>query len=397
MRPDDASMDAVLLPKRIRSRIAAGRPKPLTFSNSILLSPESVLLLDGKSMRGQFEKAGKLSLLRGVERVQRLGLENIPSKVSKGIAALAAKAPPSPFRDLFIRAFSMMEPAAQTKISELGLWGMFHGACFEPVPVDALYWTTQFVEIANASKQADSLMAVWDFAGTSAALSNNSLLRHNLTDRALESLADAKSDVDALPSRFAGAMEVLLSNVARMDIETRKVRQSDESFEWLFLAGQDGRCNPGRQFTRRLVERLGPGTLEGFLAQASDPCQPNREFVDLATVKRWNGGLRFPSRDKIGPLLRSILKARLNEVDAAIELERFGNAYGSARRIHKALELVSMCDARPMPDGRATGVLQLLGSDSAESWVHTRYPYWLKHRRSHETEAQTGHALAYPF
>jgi len=379
MRPEGPTTDTEAPAKAVLHRIAAGRPKPLTFSNAILLSPESVLLLDGLSMRGHFEAAGKLSLLKGLERLQRLGLENIPSKLSKEIAALAADAPPSPFLDLCIRAFSKLDPAARAEMSKVGLWQLFHEARFEPVSAGAACWTAQFVEIANASKQADSLMAVWDFSGASAALSGHSQLCRYLTNRALQSLAEAKSDVDALPSRFAGAMEVLLSNVARMDVETRKVRQSDETFEWLFHADRDGRCNPGRQFTRRLVERLGPGTLEGFLSQASDPLHPNREFIDLATLKRWSSGQRFPSRDKIGPLLKSVLKARLNEVDAAIELERFGNAYGSARRIHKALELVAMCDTRPMPDGRATGVLRMLDSDSAECWVRSRYPYWLKH------------------
>lgn len=383
-------MNAGALPKASRNRITAGMPKALTFSNAILLSPESVMLLDGQSMRGQFEKTGNLSLLRGMERAQRLGLDKIPSKLSEAIAALAVKAPPTLFSELFIRAFGDLEHAAQREISELGLWAAFHGACFEPVPVGADCWTTQFVEVANASKHADSLMAVGDFPGTSAEISGNELMRHYLTDRALDSLARARTDVDALPSRFVGAMEVLLSNAARMDIETRKVRQSDETFEWLLLADRDGECKPGKQFTRRMVKQFGTGTLEGLLAQACDSSYPNRELVDLASLKRWNSGKTFPSRGKIGLLLRSILKARLSTTEAEIELDRYGNAYGAARRIHKGLELVRMVDTRTMPDRKATGVLQLLNSDSAETWVRTRYPYWLKHWHAHESNDQTG-------
>lgn len=368
-----------------RRRIAAGRPKPLNLSGAILLAPESVMVLEGRSLRGLFQEAGELSLFRGFEGALHAGQADIPPGLAKRITAIAEKVPPSPLQDLVIRAFGQRDPAARAELGEMGQWAVFQVSWFENAPEDQPRWTEQFVEIEGASKGADQHLRNCDFVSAAAALSLDPRLRAYLTDQALASLAAATDQVDALPSRTAGALEVLLSNVAWVDIATRAIRSSNESFDWLLETGPDGQCNPGRQFTRRMVERLGPGTLEGLLEQAIDPAYPSRQFVDLSTLKRWNRGEIFPSQKKVDRLVKAILKIRMSDAEAKVELARLGNAFGAARRMHKCLELVRMPEKPPLLGGRPAGVMRLLRSDSPEAWARTRYAFWLKHWQSQKT------------
>lgn len=314
-------------------------------------------------------------MLKGLERAIELDRMPLPPKLTHSFKVIASRVPPDATRDLVLRAVCDGDPTAQLELASLGIWALTQAARYGDGG-GGESWIQQFVEIEYASKRADSLLSAGDFAGAADALAADATLRCYLTDLALARLAGASDLVDALPCRIAGICEMLLSNVARVDIESRQQRASDDSFAWLLTGKLNEPAMPGRQLTKRTVKHLGPGTLEGLLSRAST--LPDRDEVNLSTLKRWNCGRDFPSRRKFGNLVKPILSLHSSRQSDGPDLVRYGYDYWAARRLHKTLELVRKCAALPLTGERPTGLLSLLGGNSPESWARARYVHWLE-------------------
>lgn len=361
--------------------VKPGRPSPLKLSSAILLCPEAVMALDGKSMRGRYEDAEWISLFKGIERTAKLRLTSIPPTLASTFVALAEEAPSSRIRDLFVRAIGHGDAAAREEIESMGPWAAMQGGLFGDLPAGTTHWTAHFVEIEAASKSADRFLGEKAYAQAADALAADPRLQVYLTDQALTMLRTASGEERALLARAAGALEVLLSSAARNDVTSHADRQSEESFEWLIEPGPDGQLNVGRAWVRRMVEKLGQGTLEGLIGLAQDPMKPNRTFVDLTTLKRWHSGKVFPSVNKLSPLLKSVLADR-KRTEYDLELKRYGCAFGSAVRIHKCLGLVRLVDLKLRAAGHAPGMMEVLAHNSPDDWARMRYVFWLNHWQS---------------
>lgn len=355
-----------------------GRPKPLNMSSCILLSPESMMKLDGMSLRSFYIEIGQETFFKGMERFQQRKPKKIPAKLLQKMKRMIDDMPASEFRTLFLRALGGDAEAA-LKIEKLGFWGAYR-LVFPPSSDDGMaIWIDHFVEVESASIGVDALLREAAYARASDAIQNNPVLRPYFSEASLQRLSTATTQREAFIPRCAGMFEFLVAQVARVEMLLQSqpsLQGIQEGFDHLLVTHSQQTCNPGRELLRWLKAVLKARTIDELLKMAR---KGEMSVIDESTLKRWTSGREFPRSEKLQLFVETILASR-DPKENESTLRRLGNQYGAARRLHKLLELIRgfLKLELDYPDDK-NKLSSLLGSDTADQWTQQRYDFWQKY------------------
>lgn len=356
-----------------------GKPKPLNMPSCILLSPESMMKLDGMSMRSLYIEIGQESFFKGMERFQQKKPKKIPTRLLQSMKRIFDGMPDSEIRTLFLSALDGDTDAGQ-KIEKLGSWGTYRLAFPASSDDGIAMWVDHFVEVESASIEVDALLREAAFVRASDAIKSNPVLRPYFSDAFLQRLATATTEGEALIPRCAGMFEFLLAQVARIEIrlQNKEVPRNVQSeFGCLLVIPiKEATCNPGRELLRWIRPVLKAKTIDELLKMGRKGEIP---VINESTLKRWISGKEFPRAEKMQIFIETILKNR-DSADTASTLIRVKNQYGAARRLHKLLEMIrSIVKLEKDYPSDKNKLSLLMGCDSADQWIQQRYAFWHKH------------------
>lgn len=357
-------------------QISRGQPSQLKLSSLILLSPESALKLDDLSMRGLFEQSGQESLYKGIQRALRLRVSQIiPRSLKKFLVENLLKQPTG-FANTFLRACDG-DPVAVHQLDKLGFWGAFRIGC-DGAEKSELILIDQCVEVEATCFDIDTCLAEQRWVDAANLARSNPVIRPYLTDAALEALADAKTLDETLPPRFAGVLELLLSQIALVDQSLTTRDSKFEGFEHLLNSGSVDKIKPGRGFIHWLMRRLDVNSLPRLLERDTRKSQ-----LDDSTLKRWSSGAEFPSEDSARRFVEAILPKKSEEGHDAL-WHQSATQYWAARRLHKTLVLAEILFSAASET--SSWGTRLLGTKGAAQWARQRYGGWREHWRHFEID-----------
>jgi hypothetical protein len=366
--------------KKSTRKPTVGKPKPLDMSGCILLSPDSMMKIDGQSMRSVYIEMGKESVFKGLERFLRTKPTKASPTLRKSMKALFDEMPPSDFKSLMLSALDG-DTNAGLQIEKMGLWRAFRQAF--PANLNDAYvvWIEHFVEIEYASVEVDALLRDAAYSRAADSVKGNPLLGLYFSEPALQRLAAATTVVDALVPRCAGMFEFLLAQVARIEVHLRRQEATDSilvGFDDLLMTHQNQTCNPGRELLRWMRSVLRAKTLNE-LFEMGKVSKDRPAVLDESTLKRWASGREFPREEKFRRYIQTVLE-KCDPVEMDAIARRVRTRYWVARRLHKLLELVRLVlqNEHNHPGDKNT-ISVLLGSDSADDWVQCRYAFWKAH------------------
>ena len=344
-----------------------------------MLSPESMMKLDGMSMRSLYIEIGQESFFKGMERFQQKKPKKIPTRLLQSMKRIFDGMPDSEIRTLFLSALDGDTDAGQ-KIEKLGSWGTYRLAFPASSDDGIAMWVDHFVEVESASIEVDALLREAAFVRASDAIKSNPVLRPYFSDAFLQRLATATTEGEALIPRCAGMFEFLLAQVARIEIrlQNKEVPRNVQSeFGCLLVIPiKEATCNPGRELLRWIRPVLKAKTIDELLKMGRKGEIP---VINESTLKRWISGKEFPRAEKMQIFIETILKNR-DSADTASTLIRVKNQYGAARRLHKLLEMIrSIVKLEKDYPSDKNKLSLLMGCDSADQWIQQRYAFWHKH------------------
>ncbi|WP_142817060.1 hypothetical protein [Rhodoferax sediminis] len=336
--------------------------------------------MDGASLRAAYIEAGQVSLFRGLERFLATRPEQIPPKLAKNFKALLEEMPASEIRALLLDGLGGNSDALAS-IDQIGVWGAYRQARTGSFAGNSRVWVDHCVEVESASKGIDTLLRESAYAAAADAVKTSPMLTLYVSEAALQQLAKATTEAEALLPRTAGLCELLLAQVARVDVILRNQTSSHDNhigFETLLAARIKQVCNPGRELFRRMKATLGAQSISNLLDWAQ-AVKTGMDVVDESTLKRWSSGREFPREEKLQLFVETTLKNRgLDKDDRAFQ--HIGTQYWAARRLHKLLEIVRRFLTAEQSSPRDVGLWSsLLGGPCAEQWVQQRYTFWLSH------------------
>ena len=363
-------------------RTTMGKPKPLALSSFILLSPDSMMKIDGLSMRGAWVQMNRETVFKGIERFLKIRPSKIPPKLAVHMKDLFDELPDSDIKTLFIKGLSG-DAESTEKIDRFGLWETFQ-FFFPNSSQDGTHvWLNHFVEVEQASVEIDALLREGAYAAAAESLKTNTTLLPYVSANALESLTQARTDAQTLLPRSAGLCEFLLAQVARQDVLFGVVdlqQKCNPIYQYLLSAKAQQTCSPGRELYQWLKVTLSIKTFSEFqrLAARSN----GSATIDISSLKRWSQGTEFPQVEKLRLVLETIMKNRGFSLDDTT-VQQIDPHYWAARRLHKLLEFVrQFLWAEQSVPGGAGAWSSLLGYSSADQWAQERYTFWLSHWQS---------------
>lgn len=359
-----------------------GKPKPLGLSSFILLSPDSMMKMDGLPMRDAWIQMDKETVFKGVERFLKVRPTKIPPKLKSHMKDLFDGMPDSDFKTLFLNGLDGGAEAIE-KVNQFGSWESFRLA-FPPSSQDGTcVWMNHCVEVEKASVEIDGLLLEGAYAAAAAALKTNLTLAPYVSANAIQMLAQATTETDALLPRSVGVCEFLLAQVAKLDVVLGSVepqQQHSTTYQYLLSAKAQQTCSPGRELYQWLKATLKIKTFSEFQTLATRA--NGVATVDISSLKRWSQGAEFPREDKLRLVIETILQNRGHSLNDKTD-RLIGSHYWVARRLHKLLELVRqfLWAGQSMPSG-VSAWSSLLGYSSADQWSRERYVFWLSHWQS---------------
>lgn len=195
-----------------------------------------------------------------------------------------------------------------------------------------------------------------------------------LSGTAAENLAGISSTCAVTPKTVAMAMEAHLGWLAACDISSAEPGDTSASRLAELLPSHD---RPGRSPTSLLFDalkrRVGASTIEEIADKVPE--------VSAETFYRWSSGKHFPDVETANAVAS---KYGLNENDGG---DLFHHQYGAAKLInligYLCESVTSKARAGGAPPEAAPWPNYPYGFPDFESWVATRYPFWLAHLRQH--------------
>jgi hypothetical protein len=355
-----------------------GKPKRLGLSSFILLSPESMMKLDGLSMRAAFTLTGKETVFKGLERFLKVRPLRIPTTLKVNMKCMLDGMLDFEAKTHFLSGLDGDERAIE-KINQLGSWEVFRRAFPSTSQGGDGLWIDHCVEVEKASIEIDALLQKGAYATAAAAVRTNQTVAPYVSANAIERLMRATSDAEALLPRVAGLCEFLLALIARLDVVLAlggPQQKPMATYQYLLQADVIQTCSPGRELYQWLKRALVVQTFSEL--QKISTRANGMPTVDISTLKRWSQGAEFPREDKLRLVLGTIAQNRGHSLDDESYRE-IALHYWVARRLHKLLELVrSFWLKRATPSGMGCWS-SLLEYPTAEQWVQERYVFWLWH------------------
>ena len=353
-------------------RIGRGRSVPLEFSSFILLGVDEMLKMDDRSMSGILKAAGLESLFKGVEQVRRDPSQKVPSSLLSTLDGFEA-----PQVKPFLRKLRQAiegDVDVRRELSGVGAWQVWRFTHAEAAEEEQLL-IDHFVEVEVASRDVDICLANSRWQDAAEFVQKSPLLRRYVGESARNTLAEAGTPEQALPARVAGLLEVLLAQVARLDVWMHIHRAHHQRFRFLLHRAGRGSHGPGPALVSWLKEQTDARTLAQLV-----PVDQDGDLVSESTLKRWSSGATFPSEHGF----REVVERRLSFVDNGRRDSLFASAkllFFIARRLDKTLRLADAFFEAPLPDcpTSTSGERRLLDAEGALGWACKRYDSWLDH------------------
>jgi hypothetical protein len=342
-----------------------------------LLAPVADLQLDGLSMRSACKAEGKEYLFKLLDRVMKPTAAPSQERQPRWLNAMLSSLPAGNAVGDVLKRASAGDEAARAEIDGMGLWLCWRAGLGQSVRPHLRIAVDHAVEVEQASLEALRCLTEGAYGQAADAVAANPTIRCYANDVALARLSGAESQLAALPARAACLCEFLLSQVARVEVRISPARPavSNAAFGALLAGDPVKRCNPGGVLIRSIQEWFGATSLEGFLKLNAGSRAP--AVIDESTLKRWSSGAVFPSSDKVGHLIRSVLQAtQAPAAEGQAVLDYFGEQYWAARRLQKLLEIARQLH-RSAP--ASFGWQEMLGDTTPDAWCRRRYPSWVAH------------------
>lgn len=351
----------------------AGRKKRIHLSGLFLFDPDVALRINGRSMRTMFGEMGKESLFKGLERVSRTG------RCTQRLKDELLELMPMPIQGEF-RAALDGEKSASDRLSKIGPWEAFSlGACEQPGKLSTGSAQLQFLcRIERASRRGTELCMEGRFIEASDLLADDELMANFLTPANFVQIAEVQKIEDLLPMRVAVAIEVWLSVLALLDIQSRPADASDDGSHLAKLIPRhdDAVKNTVALFFDSLLSTGQVRSIGAFLRDA----RLSSVEMDLSTIGAWSRGKNFPRL----PYIEAISEALLCTEDA----EAYVLLYSFARHLNflgylvQELERLDELRVAGVESHSARFTFVPFGYDTFESWLRGRYPFWLKFHRA---------------
>ena len=332
-----------------------------------------MLKLDDLSMSRVFKDMGLESLFKGVERARRLSLQAVPESLLQLLAKVDAPQV-MPFSNTLILAIEG-DAAARREVELLGEWQVWRRS-WETSGAAWLLLIDHFVEIEMASQGVDTCIAEFRWHDAAELARASPLLNLYVNEVVVDILAAASTMQEALLARTVGLLEVLLAQLARLDVWMHPQQLPQDSFRLLLGMKSDMLRRPGGALVHWLRQQVGAKTLAELLSNDGQ-----RDLVSESTLKRWSSGAFFPSEDQFRSVVESCLSPQEDAARSALH-HRARVMFFVARRLDKTLRLAERLFSASSGTSTSWGA-DLLGVPSASEWASSRYDWWLDHWTSH--------------
>ena len=370
---------------RPRPSPTRGRPRGLSICSVIVPTPDAVLQLHDTSARQVMAAAGQEAAYKAIERVsERQQPGPLPKSLAQLFADLAQRKGSASYIDLLSRSASGDEQARRV-VSRLpmleGCSQGLHGMDGE-VPPAAAIMVDHFLEVERSIGPVQELLSQQAFAAAADAWREIPTVQHYLGEIALLLLKVVPDHSHLRTIQMAGMCELLLSQLARVDVRLPEYGATPGNFSTLLRLDRPGGCRPGREFMRWLLKALDIPTPERLCAYASEQsCAEDDDLPDETTVKAWYVGRNIPPARRLERLLDAVTKRQAchDEVQALRKTARL--RLEAARRFSKLLLLVA-----PPPQRNTTGLVPLLMplegrvlQRTPQEWITSRFAFWHNH------------------
>ena len=364
-----------------------GKPKPLNLSSFILLDPEAMMKLDGQSMSSLWAGLGGQKTLKGIQRFLVKRPPQIPKTLKVNLNKVLNQFPDFPCKTQFLLAIDG-DTDAQNSINSLGQWEFYRLAFPATESGGAGIWIDHLVEIEKASQLVDRNLGNGEFTKAAEHTVDSPTLKPYFSAAAIARLSGATSDKEALLARMAGLCEVLLSQIARVECLSAGSAIVEDGFSYLTEFEAEQLCKPGRRFFAWLRQVMGGRTLAELRTLAT---RNNVPVIDESTIKRWSSGREFPRPEKLDQFVAALQERRESIVVVSVPYGRIHAQYWAARRLQKLLDLARIpWGAESKIQGANRPWTEMMEHDSAEAWIHARYPFWQDHWKHHLRDRAKG-------
>lgn len=370
-------------------RPTLGRPKPLRLSSVILLLPEDDAKLTGTpSYKELLREAGYGGLVKTLDRIEG-GKQKTVSSVTVAncrrlLAAAAKNTPNEPLIKLFDDALAGSE-TAQEILNNMGAWELYRiGQSLIPgstpthmIPLD------HCVDVEQASATCLRSIRCGNYQEAANVFAAHPYLRPYMTEAALEHFYNATSELSTMVSRTAGLLEFMLSQTARMDVMTWRIRGGRagiDELDKLLKRNKNHQLNPGSQLISRLMKHVEVSSQKKLLSLAQGA---KTSMTDDSSLKRWSRGNEFPSEQKYWEFSTAALKNANLKCDQEAMLWKCGTEAWAARQFHKSLEIARQIYCRSEAIGQHELWKIILGATNPEDWCEARFSYWRQHWEAH--------------
>jgi hypothetical protein len=368
------SCDEVSLGKRPRYlNPFEGRKKRIDLSGLFLFDPDVALRINGGSMRSMFVEMGRESLLKGLERVRRTG------RCTQRLRDELLELMPMPIQGDF-RAALNGEQNAISRLGTMGPWEAFSlGLCEEPGKLSARSAQMQFLySIEKASRCVTDLCMEGQFIEASILLAKDKLMANFISPEHFPQIANAKKIEDLLQLRVVVAIEVWLSLLAILDIQSRPTEANDigSHLAKLIPKQDDAEKNTVALLFDLLLSTSQVRSIGALLSDAR-LCSVK---IDMGTFGAWSRGENFPRSSYIKVISKALLRKDNAQVYMAI--------YSFARHLNflgylvQELERLDESSGSDIETRSARSACIPFGYGTFESWLRGRYPFWLEYHRA---------------
>ncbi|MGG2042237.1 hypothetical protein [Burkholderia gladioli] len=354
-----------------------GRPSKLQLSGIFNFVPNEYMKLFFVSQKTLIRESKNKKLINAFRRLEKYQSEPVDEqKAMKALQQLLKMVPRESRDATFLEKFDKAVAGDKDALARIQALGLYETALigFGKLPSS---WTLREAYIIELEKIG--CRALQEARDVNLLTAAESVERHPIASQLLpgtaaENLAGLSCSCAATPKTIAMAMEAHLGWLAAWDLSAAEPGDDSASrlVELLPSHSKPGR-NPTSLLFDALRHRVGAATIEEIVDKVSE--------VSAETFYRWSSGKHFPDIETADAV------ASKYNFDAQDGMDLFHHQYGAAKLINLIgyfCELVaSKARAGGSPPGVAPWPHYPFGFPNFESWVATRYPFWLEHLRKH--------------
>lgn len=362
-----------------------GKRKPIKLSFFFVPTVESLLTLDGISIRESLKEVGLEGLGRVVERGE--------APTSRQMSSLAARMERPISRGLpqvrELIAALRGDREAQAKLDNMVPWEAFCQAV-KQAP-DNWIWLIgkHAAELERHAAPIQKTLHGGNFAHAADLAQSDVILRPYLSESGWEQLRRLTSRQDLVPIQACACLEFLVSQVALIDaaLGINHSKAAGKRFESMVNL-HDGRFIPAHGFIRDNMQRYEDRKLTELLERAISK-KDGPANLQYDTLRNWDVGKTLPVMSKAVELFGAREEAFIRQTHpAATDQEKsklmkkasqeFEVNFWAMNRLAYAHRIAER-RLSVKTSSTQTTVAAILGSESADAWCQESYRRWLRH------------------